>query len=43
MAEDSADKCIPELIRKLEALGDVALYRRLLTDPAFLYKKVRFC
>jgi len=39
----SAQNCIPELIRKLENMNDVDLYRRLLQDPTFLYKQVRVC
>lgn len=35
--------CVPELIRKLENITDVELYRRLLKDPTFLYKQVRVC
>merc|ERR1719199_1686660 len=36
----TSDTCVPELIRKLEHISDVDLYRRLLHDPVFLYKQV---
>jgi hypothetical protein len=39
----TVQNCIPELIRKLEHMNDVELYRRLLQDPTFLYKQVRVC
>ncbi|EKX35283.1 hypothetical protein GUITHDRAFT_146591 [Guillardia theta CCMP2712] len=37
----SEQKCIPELIRKLENLSDVSLYKARLRDASFLYKQVR--
>ena len=39
----TAENCVPELIRKLEKINDVDLYRRLLQDATFLYKQVRVC
>ena len=37
----AGEKAIPPLIRRLENVGDADVYRRLLGDPAFLYKQVR--